>query len=260
MAPRTPRPRTDRPPPEVRATERGDVYFFFRPKVERHAPRGERDVQRFLVVLAPDGRHLLRLVTVGRKRLPGASTARGRNWGWVMKVGSSPEDVVEELRGYEYDTKTRGHRDQPAARPAGAGRYAIARHGAHAHLAYALAQPAAPGRVQRDLGIEAAASFVVAVKNPWWPTPPSSPAGLSPEAEAFFPTDLQAGFRGRRWAPLEPAHLDHEGAEFVLVGTREDPAADLGLRLDDEPEDVRGVFGLDPGTHPIAPLLDGEWA
>jgi hypothetical protein len=241
-------------------TERGDVFFFFRPKVERYFPRGERDVQRFLAVLAPDGRRLFRLVTVGRKRLPGASrTARDRNWGWVMKVGSCAEDVVDELRGYAYDTKTRGRRNQPAARPAGEGRYAIARHGAHAHLAYALAQPAAPGHVQRELGIEGTASFVVAVKNPWWPTPSGSPGGLAPEAEALFPQELQDGFRGRRWAPLEPGHLDREGAELVLVGTREDPT-DLGIRLDDEPEDVRELFGLDPGTHPVAPLFDGEWA
>jgi hypothetical protein len=247
--------------------ERGDVYFFFRPRVERHAPRGEDDVQRFLLVLAPDearpgGAPRLRLLTVGRKRLPGASAlSRERFWGWVMRVAGSPAELAEELRGYGYETKTRGHRDQPAARPAGSGRYAIARHGAHAHLAYALAHPAEPGPVQRELGIEASASLVVAVKNPWWPTPPSANAGLAPEAEAFFPDDLQAEFRGRRWAALDPRHLDREGAELVLVGTREDPAAELGIRLEpEEPEDVLGRLGLDPASHPVAPLLRGEWA
>ncbi len=247
----------------VRVTERGDVFFFYRPRVEQHAPRGEDDVQRLLVVLAPDGRSRFRVVTIGRKHLPsGSRSVPERNWGWVMKVGGSPEDVEAELRGYEYETKTRGHRDQPSARPAGEGRYAIARHGAHAHLAYALAHPEAPGEVQRDLGIEGSASFVVAVKNPWWPTPPGSNAGLAPEAEASYPDDLQAAFRGRRWAALEPGHLDREGAEFVLVGTREEPDADLGLRLEAEPdpEDVLGLFGLDPARHPVAPLFRGDWA
>jgi hypothetical protein len=243
-------------------TERGDVFFFYRPRVERDAPRGEDDVQRFLVVLAPEGGERFRLLTIGRNRLPFASSrARERNWGWVMKVAGAPEDVELELRGYGYETKTRGHRDQPPARPAGAGRYAIARHGAHAHLAYVLARPAVPGPVQRDLGIEASASLVVAVKNPHWPTPGAVDAGLAPEAEAWFPPPLQAAFRGRRWAPLEPGHLDREGAELVFVGTRDAPEEDLGIRLEpEEPEDVLGLFGLDPARHPVAPLFTGEWA
>ncbi len=256
------RPRGPRRPAEVRVAERGDVFFFYRPRVERNAPRGEDDVQRFLVVLAPEGAPRFRLVTVGRKRLPGASErARERNWGWVMKVAGAPEELEGDLRGYRYETKTRGVRDQPAARPAGEGRYVIARHGAHTHLAYALARPEVPGPVQRELGIEASASLVVAVKNPHWPTPPGANAGLAPEVEAFYPEALQAAFRGRRWAALEPGHLDREGAELVLVGTREEPEAELGLRLEaEEPDDVLGLFGLDPADHPVAPLFRGDWA
>lgn len=249
-------------PAEVRVVERGDLFFFFRPRVEREAPRGAGDVQRFLVVLGPDGGDRFRLLAVGRKHLPGASPRwRERNWAWVMKVAGAPGELEVDLRGAEYDTKTRGRRHQPAARPAGAGRYALARHGAHAHLAYALARPRVPGPVQRELGIEAAASLVVAVKNPHWPTPPGVNAGLSPEAEAFYPAPVQAAFRGKRWAPLEPAHLDREGAEVVLVGTREEPAAELGLHLEgEEPGDVLGLFGLDPAHHAVAPLLSGDWA
>ena len=243
-------------------TERGDVFFFFRPRVERHAPRGDDDVQRLLVVLAPDDGERFRLLTVGRKRLPGASAwGRERHWAWVMKVARTPGEIELELRGYRYDTRTRGRRDQPSARPAGSGRYAVARHGAHAHLGYVLARPEAPGPVQRELGIEASASVVVAVKNPEWPTPPDLNAGLAPEAEAFYPAPLQAAFRGRRWAPLEPAHLDREGAELVLVGTREDPERELGIRLEpEEADDVLALFRLDPARHPVAPLFSGEWA
>lgn len=249
-------------PAEVRVAERGGLFFFYRPRVEQDAPRSELDVQRFLVVLAPDEGARFRLVTVGRKHLPGATRlTRERNWAWVMKVAGAAAELELDLRGYAYDTKTRGRRHQPAARPAGAGRYAIARHGAHAHLAYALTRPEVPGPVQRDLGIEAAASLVVAVKNPHWPTPPGVNAGLSPDAEACYPPPLQATFRGRRWAALEPGHLDREGAEVVLVGTREAPAEELGIALGgEEPEDVLGLFGLDPARHPVAPLLSGEWA
>jgi hypothetical protein len=240
---------------EAQVVERGDVFFFYRPRVEQHAPRGEDDVQRLLVVLAPDGRRVLRLVTIGRKHLPTVSAKRReRNWGFVMKVAGAPEDLELELRGHRYLTKTRGEREQPSARPAGEGRYAIARHGGHTHLAYALARPGEPGEVQRELGIEASASFVVAVKNPWWPTPARANAGLAPEAEAAYPDDVQAAFRGRRWAPLDPAHLDREGAEVVLVGTGEDPDEELGIELDpaERSGDVFRRLGLDPERHPVA--------
>jgi len=243
--------------------ERGDVFFFYRPKVEQNAPRGEDDVQRLLVVLAPDGRRRFRILTVGRKHMPVRSgPRRERNWGWVMKVAGDPADVEIELRGHHYATKTRGEREQPSARPAGEGRYAIARHGDHTHLAYALVHPERPGPVQDELGIYGSASYVVAVKNPWFPSPPQ--AGLSPEQEAFYPEPLQARFRDRRWAELEPAHLDREGAELVLIGTDEDPEAELGIHLEpDEPAgapEVFRVFGLDPRSHPVEPLFTGEWA
>jgi hypothetical protein len=256
------RARRPRKPAEFRVIERGDVFFFYRPRVERNAPRGEDDVQRFLVVLAPDAERRFRLLTVGRKKLPGASAqARERNWGFVLRVARSPEELEDELRGYRYDTKTRGRRDQPSARPAGAGRYAIARHGAHSHLAYVLARPRVPGPVQRELGIEAASSLIVAVRNPDWPTPPTARAGLAPEAEAFYPDELRAAFRGRRWAALDPRHLDREGAEVVFVGTGEAPEAEIGARLEeDEPDDVLRLFGLDAESHPLAPLSSGEWA
>src|SRR5512138_1134274 len=216
---------------EAQVLERGDVFFFYRPRVERHAPRGEDDVQRFLVVLAPEGRRLLRVVAVGRKRMPDLG-ARGR--------------------------------EQPSARPAGEGTYAIARHGDHTPLAYALARPAEPGDVQRELGIEAAASYVVAVKNPWHPAPRPANAGLAPEAEAWYPPDVQARFRDRRWGELEPAHLDREGAELLLVGADEDPERELGIRLEPSERgggsDVFRALGIDPAEHPPAPLFSGDWA
>jgi hypothetical protein len=250
---------------EAQVIERGDVYFFYRPRVERHSPHGEEDVQRFLVVLAPEERRLFRLVTIGRKHLPPASGARReRNWGFVVKVAGDPDDVELELRGYRYATKTRGDREQPSARPAGEGRYAIARHGDHTHLAYVLGRPAEPGDVQRELGIEARASFIVAVKNPWWPTPASAGAGLPPHAEAAYPEPLQMAFGERRWGALEPAHLDREGAEVVLIGTGEDPEQALGIDLGPGEgsggEDVFDALGLDPARHPAAPLFSGEWA
>jgi hypothetical protein len=242
--------------------ERGSVYFFYRPRVNEHAPRSEDDVQRFHMVLSPEETPRFRLVRVGRKHMPDAgSHGRDRAWAYVERLAADAADVELELRGYQYTTKTRGERDQPSARPAGEGRYAIARHDDHTHLAYALLHPADPGPVQRDLGIRARASYIVVVRNPWWPSPPGT--GLSPEREAAYPDPMQERFRGRRFAALEPAFLDREGAELILIGAHEDPEGELGIALD--PGDVAGdglleTLGLDPVEHPVAPLFRGDWA
>jgi hypothetical protein len=242
--------------------ERGSVHFFFRPRVERHAPRGEDDIQRFMVVLAPEGRGLFRLLFIGRKRLPDASHhRRARNWGWVARVTGDPAEIEGELRGYRYATKTRGVREQPPARPAGDGEYVLARHGDHSHLAYALLRPDPPGPVQRELGIAASASYVAAAKNPEWPSP--ARAGLGEEQTAWYPREVQERFRGRRWGELEPAHLDRDGAEILLVGASEDPEAELGITLDPAERATPDAFralGLDRRSHPVEPLFRGEWA
>jgi hypothetical protein len=243
--------------------ERGAVHFFYRPRVERHAPRGDDDVQRFIVILAPEDRPLFRLLFVGAKRLPDlALRGRERNWAWVARVVGDPADLEGELRGYRYTTKTRGEREQPSARPAGDGEYVLARHEDHTHLAYALVRPDPPGDVQRDLGIAAQASYIVAVKNPEWR--PSRPdAGLGAEQTAFYPEALQQKFRDRRWGEVEPAHLDREGAELLVIGATEDPEGELGIRLDPAeraPEDAFRALGLDRRGHPVAPLFTGDWA
>ena len=129
----------------------------------------------------------------------------------------------------------------------------------HTHLAYALVRPAEPGDVQRELGIRSAASYIVAVKNPEEPSP--GRAGLSVEQTAFYPRELQEKFRNRRWAEAEPAHLDREGAELLLVAADEDPERALGIRLepgDEATPDVFRALGLDRRSHPVAPLLSGD--
>src|SRR6266498_2707613 len=68
---------------EAEVVERGDVFFFYRPRVKPRLDRAADDVQRFLLVLAPDGRRLYRVVTIGRKHLPRARrTRRERTWGF----------------------------------------------------------------------------------------------------------------------------------------------------------------------------------
>jgi hypothetical protein len=237
--------------------ERGDIYFFYRPRVEHESAQGLEDVQRFHLVLKPDSGPF-RLITVGRKRLPEIRD-RERNWAYVEKVARSPEEISAELARYTYETKTRGERVQPEARPAGEGVYAIVRHDKHTHLAYELDVPRSEGPVQRELKIEPRASYIVTVRNPERPW-----AGV-PEYPITYPPHLQSVFRGRRFAELDPPELlDFEGTDLVLIGASDQPDEELGLHLEPEheTEETAEIFRdlhVERVTHATLPLFGGEW-
>lgn len=50
--------------------ETGDIFLLYRPKVEEDEPSEPSDVQRFEVVLRPEGGRRLRPLVRGRERLP----------------------------------------------------------------------------------------------------------------------------------------------------------------------------------------------
>ena len=247
-------------PEQPDTVERGDIFFFYRPKVNTEEPAGLDDVGRFHVVLRRQGGRLFRLLTIGRKRLPDIESHE-REWGFVDDVTDRAEDIGAALRESTYETKTRGTRTRPPARPAGEGGYALVREGRQLHLAYALELPERPGPVQEELNIAPAASFIIAVSNPKAPNPP----GLLHGEEAHFPKDVQKEFAGRRFAGEDPHMLDFERAEFVLIGARQDPEGELGVELGSEgrPPDAGAVLGrlkLGKRETAIEPLLRGEWA
>src|SRR4030081_556944 len=102
--------------------ERGEIFFFYRPRVNQESVEGPEDVQRLSIVLLPRRRRVMRRLIVGRKRLPDPE-AHERFWGFVDEVADRPQEVEDELDREEYLTKTRGLSVQPAARPAGEGVY-----------------------------------------------------------------------------------------------------------------------------------------
>jgi hypothetical protein len=207
--------------------EQGELRFFYRPRVGREEVRGHDDVQRFLLVLAPEGKRVFRRLIVGRKRLPDP-TAQEREWAFVAEVADAPEEILDDLERFEYRTKTRGVRVQLEARPAGEAGYAVIDHDGHTHLAYVLHQQHAPDRIQRDLGIRGEASYIAAVRNPDAPAPPGMERHPRPE----LPAKLRERFRGRRFVPLNPPDfLDHAGVELVLIGAAEQPSRELGVDL-----------------------------
>ena len=73
--------------------ERGDIFFFYRPDVDDEAPGNLLDVRRFHIVLRPEGGDVVRLITVGRKMLPGSGEDGGNFWAFVDRVFSKPEDL-----------------------------------------------------------------------------------------------------------------------------------------------------------------------
>lgn len=245
-----------------RVLERGDIFFLYRPRVEQERVEDLDDVQRFFLVLNPDGTERYRRVVVGRKRLP-EPEAHERLWAFVDEVSRSPAEIREELGRAEYRTETRGDRVQPEARAAGEGRYALVDHDGHTHLAYALELPTRPGEAQEELAIQKEASYVVAVKNPQAPTPQG--AGLAPTQRADFPGELGDRFHGRRFVPVDPpAFLDHEGTELVLIGAAEDASAELEIGLDPERErletaEIVRELGLRREERSSEPLERGAW-
>jgi hypothetical protein len=241
--------------------EKGDIYFIYRPRVGEDEAEGLEDIQRFFMVLKPEGGAPFRLAVLGRKRLPDPDRHE-RIWGFMDRVVKSGRDIESELKEQHYRTKTRGERTLPAARPAGEGVYALLQRGRDLHLTYELELPERPGEVQQELNIPKQGAFVLSIKNPEAASPPG--AGLPEREEAHYPKSLQKEFRGRRFAVEDPHLLDYEGAEFVLVGARTDPerAYEIDIAAEHESATRADIFRqlkMVRGEHPLEPLLAGEW-
>lgn len=256
---------------QVDAIERGDIFFFYRPKVDVAKVADRGDVQRFYMLLAPDrarGRRTYRLFVVGRKTLPEVAAGRGahpkqRNWAINVNTTTKVEDIRSELGAFEYETKTRGTREVPAAHPLGEGRYALLRHGSHTEIAYALELPARPGPAQREFEIHEQASLLIAVKNPDTKVPGAPGVTEAPE----LPAKLRAKFGDRRWIDVDdPGLLDHEHVQLLLLGAHaQDVREELGLELDEEQESAQTaaickVLKLECGRRAVrSPLFEGEF-
>ncbi|KMQ49947.1 hypothetical protein CHISP_3161 [Chitinispirillum alkaliphilum] len=248
---------------KIKILEKGNIYFFYRPKVGVEHPEGESQIQRFYLVLSPEGSSRFRLAIMGKKELPDPEiSGKQRYWGHISTVKNSPKAIREELGPEKYETKTRGERYIEAARPAGEGVYKIISHGRHTHLAYVLELPQKPSNVQEELNIESEASYIISVKNPSKPSPPG--VGLS-KGEAQFPKNLTEEFRGRRFSETDPpGFLDYQGAEFVLISASEDIKQELGTEIEKENEtenkaDIFTDLRLNKKKHPVKPLFEGEW-
>jgi hypothetical protein len=230
--------------------ERGDIFFFYRPADAKAPPGGLMDVNRFHMVLRPEGRETLRYLTIGKKKLP--AEEGGRHWGFVDGVFDQAEDLRKALT----DT------GRAAASPAGEGVYALARRGRNTVLAYALELPEEPGEVQRTFNIARQDRLVLAIKNPEAASP--AWAGLGEDRKAEFPEDLKAKFGDRKWIGADPPEfLDHEGAELILIAGNY-AGDDLGIDLEPQPEDEDSAevfqdLHIERSERSVKPLFEGSW-
>ena len=242
--------------------EEGELFFFFRPVVDEHEPGGLVDVQQFYLVMRPVESKRLRLLVVGRKRLPPVEENE-RNWGFVDLVDERIETVRDALAKQTYDTRTLGERTNPPARPVGEGVYAVYRDGRDTRFAYVLRLPEQPDEAQQALNIEEEAVYILSVKNPEAGQP--AQAGLAERKKADFPDELLERFDGRRWTAADPIDfLDHEGAELLLIAATTDVPSDIEREVSEEVE-VDAEKALDDlrarqQRQPVKPLFEGDWA
>jgi hypothetical protein len=235
--------------------EKGDIYFFYRPRIDAQEIQGIDDVQRLHLVLVADYEDTARLFVVGKKQLPeimqGQSSSTAREWMMNYKTGS-PKDIGNALVPLEYQTKTRGEREQGEAIPVGEGRYAIFERNDSTRLAYLLSNPSPPGKAQAELGILAEASYIISVRNPAVDVP-----GF-PDSEPNYPKTLQDKFADKRWIDIDDSRLlDYESAQLLLIGAHKD--------LKKEEIDIAGkadlfrTLGLKRREWPTDALEKGEF-
>ncbi len=229
--------------------ERGNIFFLYEPEKNRRI-RSAADVNWLYIILSPDGKNIHRLLSVPGKRLPRPTTEgdwRERAWAVVQAVSSRPEDLDQAMH------------TGLTPRPAGEGRYAIARHGSHAHLAYALELPQITGKPQEQLNILPEACYYASVRNP--KLPPITGVMGPPQ----FPEEVLHRFRGADFIPLDqPDLLDYPGCEILLTGEAPDvePAefAEISPEVEDETTaEIVQELKADLQRHPLEPLLYGKW-
>jgi hypothetical protein len=249
--------------PNAKVLEEGDVYFLYRPKVEKTEVRSLSDVERFYLVLHPRQKDKYRLLIMGEKTMPEIKGSNNISWSFVENVSKKPEGVEDELDRKEYETKTRGHRFVESVRPVGEGIYMLTTHDNHTHFVYALELPKKINEVQEAFNLKNQASYVVTVKNPKAPSPPE--VGYRPREGFSFPRNLQDKFDNRKFVRVDPPEfMDHKNAQFLFIGAAEDVEKELGLKLQPQAEneataEMFSDLGLEKELHKTEPLFTGKW-
>ena len=254
----------------VSILEKGNILFFYRPKEAVEHPSSPEDLERVYFMLLPDDQrhHRNRLFNVAHGALPaivpGKALPEERDWAFVQDVAQDPTAVLDSLEKDVAAPHPPGQRKRPWARVAGEGRYAIARHQGHTHLAYHLIQPKRGGEVQKELQVLPEASYIISVKDPY------APSEIQISEQPAYPPELRK-FDGHGWIPVDPTdYMDYQYTQVLLVGARTDVGRELGISLDEHEENqaekqVMQALRKDEqeaerqGVSLLEPLQQGGW-
>jgi hypothetical protein len=261
-----------------RFIESGDIFFFYRPKIDTEEVKDIEDVQRFYMITSPDVTNkdkenkYYRLFLLGRKKMPeivkGKSTSEERNWALNILCSSNPEEIHNELLSAEYSTKTKGKRRIAAAQPAGEGKYSIIKHDGHTELAYILEIPEVPGPTQTEFEIKKEASYIVSVKNPDIVIPgyeifSKKDGGRKPN----YPKHIIDKFgENKRWINVDDSEIiNYVNTQLLLIGARKrNVEEELGIDIDEEKEnknsaDIFKELKIKKEEIPLQPFLKGKF-
>ena len=278
----------------VKVLEKGDIFFFYRPKakVADDGNRGDvksiEDIRRFFMVTASstaantedeqqqqfdettnktpkkEESSRYRLFVIGKKSLPEIRTTEARRseryWAKVGGVFANPQELTSELLSDEF-------RKGDAARAVGEGKYAIVEHQDHAELAYVLEIPEEPGEAQRELGIEKEASYIVSIINPKAPVPAGYP---SSEESPNYPESILKEFgENENFISLarDIRFINFQNAQMILVGAREGRDViqkEFGIDIREEKEtvysaDIFNKLKIEKDKVPTKPLIEGKF-
>ena len=253
--------------PKQKIIEHGDIFFFYRPKIDTEEVKDIEDVQRFYMVTSPDNSDLYRVFLVGQKQLPeiteGRSDSEERNWALNIATSSDPDEIRKEFLPVEYETETKGTRRIGTAVPVGEGKYSIVQHEGHSELAYILELPEVPGPTQREFQIKKEASYIISIKNPDIQAP-----GYSTflKRKPHYPNSFKEKFGDRRWINVEDTNLlNYKNTQLLLIGARrKDVEEELGIDIDEEKESARSAelfndLRIRKDQVPLQPLFKGKF-
>lgn len=276
----------------VEVLEKGDIFFFYRPKAKviDDGSGGDvksiEDIRRFFMVTATaanteneqqqqfDGTNSktpkegesprYRLFVIGKKSLPEIRTTEARRseryWAKVGGIFENPQELTGELLSDEF-------RKGDAARAVGEGKYAIVKHQDHAELAYVLEMPEEPGEAQRELGIEKEASYIVSIINPKVPVPARYPSSEEPPN---YPESILKEFgENENFISLarDLRFINFQNAQMILVGAREGRDViqkEFGIDIKEEKEtvhsaDIFSKLKIEKDKIPTKPLIEGKF-
>ena len=262
-----------------RVIESGDIFFFYRPKIDTEEVHDIDDVQRFYMITCKDindddenknRNKNYRLFLLGSKKMPEIverkSGSEERNWALNILTTSNADKIHNELLiPAEYTTKTRGKRRLSPAQPAGEGKYSIIKHDGHTELAYILEIPENPGKTQLEFEIKKEASYIVSVKNPEIFIPGYA-AFSKKDKKPDYPKHIKEKFGEKRWINVDdPEILDYENTQLLLIGARKrNVEEELGIEIDEEREnkistDIFKELKIKKEEIPLQSFLKGKF-